>query len=140
MQFQQDLPKDKKLQLFNFWPENLEKLHSTELYGAPLDGSAIFLYPSSTSRTPLNSSRLAELKYAFFSRTRCNTKKLRRSNLFPLTIFKHGLLKGSIILFRYNYTSRSSLESSRLGQLNYAISAREGVGSKYNSFCKGKIQ
>ena len=32
MQFQQDWPKDKKLQLFKFLPENMEKFHSTELY------------------------------------------------------------------------------------------------------------
>ena len=38
MQFQQDWPKDKKLQLFNFLAENLEKFRSTELYGAPLEG------------------------------------------------------------------------------------------------------
>ena len=47
------------------------------------------------SHTPLDSSQLAELKYAFFSRTGRKTKKLRRSNLFPFTIFKHGLLEGS---------------------------------------------
>ena len=78
MQFQHDWPKDKKLQLLIFLPENLEKYRSTELYDAPLEGSTIFLYCSSTSRTPLDSSGLAELKYAFFSRTGRNTKKLRR--------------------------------------------------------------
>ena len=36
MEFQQDCPKDKKLQLFYFLPENLEKFRSTELYGAAL--------------------------------------------------------------------------------------------------------
>ena len=86
MQFQQDWPKDKKLQLLIFLPENLEKYRSTELYGAPLEGSTIFLYRSSTSRTSLVSSGLAQLKYAFFSRTGRNTKKLPRSNLFQLTI------------------------------------------------------
>ena len=75
MQFQQDCPKDKKITaLFIFWPENLEKIRSTELYDAPLEGSTVFLYRSSTSRTPLDSSGLAELKYAFFSRTGPNTK------------------------------------------------------------------
>ena len=82
MQFQQDWPKDKKnYSSFNFLPENLEKYRSTELYDVPLEGSTIFLYRSSTSRTSLDSSGLAELKYAFFSRTGHNTKKLRRSNL-----------------------------------------------------------
>ena len=75
MQFQHDWPKDKKLQLLIFLPENLEKYRSTELYDAPLEGSTIFLDRSSTSRTPLGSSQLAKLKYAFFSRTGRNTKK-----------------------------------------------------------------
>ena len=61
-----------------FLPENLEKYRSTELYDAPLEGSTISPYRSSTSRTPLDSSRLAELKYAFFSRTG------RRLNLFSI--------------------------------------------------------
>ena len=123
MQFQQDWPKDKKLQLLIFLPENLEKFHSTELNDAPLEGSTIFLYCSFSSRTPLDSSGLAELKYTFFSRTGRNTKKLWRSNLFPKTIFKHGLLEGSTFLFQYSSITRTSLESSRLGELKYAISA-----------------
>ena len=66
---QQDGPKDKKLQLFNFFPENLEKFRSTELYHVPLEGWAIFLYRSSMGRTSLKSCRLAELNYAIFSKT-----------------------------------------------------------------------
>ena len=58
-----------------FLPGNLEKYCSTELYDAPLEGLTIFLYRSSTSRLPLDSSGLDELKYAFFSRTGHNTKK-----------------------------------------------------------------
>ena len=74
MQFQHDWPKDKKYySSFNFLPVNLEKYRSTELYDAPLEGSTIFLYRSSTSRASLVSSGLAELKYAFFSRTGRNT-------------------------------------------------------------------
>ena len=70
MQFQHDWPKDKKITvLLIFWPENLEKFRSSELHDAPLEGSKIFLHRSSTGRTPLDSSGLAELKYAFFSRT-----------------------------------------------------------------------
>ena len=42
MEFQQDWLKDKNYGSFNFLPENLEKFHSTELYGAPLEGSPIF--------------------------------------------------------------------------------------------------
>ena len=44
MEFQQDCPKDKKNHnSFNFLPENLKKFRSTELYGAALEGSTIFL-------------------------------------------------------------------------------------------------
>ena len=43
MQFQQDAPRDKKLQLFKFFAQNLENFRLTELYDAPLEGSAIFL-------------------------------------------------------------------------------------------------
>ena len=84
MQFEHDWPKENKITaVLLFLPENLEKYRSTELYSdVPLEGSTIFLYSSSTSRTSLVSSGLAELKYAFFSRTGHNTKKLRRSNLF----------------------------------------------------------
>ena len=42
MQFQHDWPKDKKLQLLIFLPENLEENRSTELYDAPLEGSTVF--------------------------------------------------------------------------------------------------
>ena len=119
-------------------PENLEKFRKTEFYNAPLDGSTIFLYRTSTSCTPLDSSVLAELKYAFFSRTGCNTKKLRRSNLFPLTIFKDGILGGSTFLFQYSSISRTPLESSRLGELKYGISAGLDVRLKNTSIRKCK--
>ena len=66
MQFQQKI---KNYSSFNFLPEKLEKFRSTELYGAPLDGSTIFLYRSSMDHTSLESCRLAELKYEIFSRT-----------------------------------------------------------------------
>ena len=76
MQFQQDCPKDKNITvLFNFFAGKLEKFRSTELYDAPLEGSTIFLYRSFISHTPLDSSRLAKRKYAFFSRTGRKTKK-----------------------------------------------------------------
>ena len=77
MQFQQDCPKDKKITALSiFLAENLEKFHSTELYGAPLEGSTIFLRRSSLGSTAMESSRLTELKYAFFSRTGHKTKKI----------------------------------------------------------------
>ena len=82
MQFQHDWPKDKKIAaLLIFFPENLEKLCSTELYDAPLEGWTIFLYRTFTGRMSLDSCRLAELKYAIFGRTGRKTKKLRRSKL-----------------------------------------------------------
>ena len=130
--------KIKNYSSFKFLHENLEKFRSTELYGALLEGSTIFLYRSSTSRTPLDSSGLAELKYAFFSRTGHNTKKLRRLNLSQLTILKHGLLQGSTILLQYSSISRTKLESSLLGELKCAISAGYDVILKNNSIreCK----
>ena len=46
MQFQHDWPKEKKITArLIFLPENLEKYHSTELYDAPPEGSAIFSLP-----------------------------------------------------------------------------------------------
>ena len=64
MQFQQDWPKDKKYGSFDFLPENLEKIRSTELYDAPLEESTVFLYRSFLGRKSLLSSRLGGLKYA----------------------------------------------------------------------------
>ena len=49
------------LQLFAQTQNNFARL---SVYHAPLEGSTIFLEGSSVSRTPLESSRLAELKYA----------------------------------------------------------------------------
>ena len=95
MQFQQDCPKDKELKLFNFLAENLENFRSTELYGAALEGSTIFLCRSSSGCRSMESCQLADLKYAIFSRTGCKTKKLPRSKLFLSMVFKHGLLEGS---------------------------------------------
>ena len=123
---------------FTFFAENFGKCRSTELYYAPLEGSTIFLYRSSTSRTPLDSSGLAELKCAFFSRTGRNTKKLQRSNLFQLIIFKHGLLEGSTILLQYSAITHTPLESSRSGELKYAISAGYDARLKNESLRKGK--
>ena len=124
MQFQHDWSKDKKYSSFKFLSENLEKFRSTELYDAPLEGSTIFLYRGSLGRTSLESCRLAEWKYAIFSRTGRKTKKLWRSNLFLSTIFKHGVREGTTLLFQYSFISRTPLESSPIGELKYAISAR----------------
>ena len=67
--------------------------------------------------------RLAELKYAIFSTTGHNIKKLRRSELFLWTVFRHGLLEGSTVLLQDRAITRTPLENSRLGELKYAISA-----------------
>ena len=82
MQFQHDWPKDKQITALLSFCLKTEKFRSTELYGAPLEGSTIFLYRSSTGRTALVSSGLAGLKYAFFSSTGRNTK-----NYGPRTFF-----------------------------------------------------
>ena len=95
MEFQQDCHKDKKYSSFNFLPENLEKFHSTELYGAALEGSTIFLCRSSLGCTSMESCQLDDLKDAIFSSTGCKTKKLPRSKLLLSMVFKHGLLEGS---------------------------------------------
>ena len=130
MQFQLDWPKDKKYSYFNFLPENLEKVRLTELYDAPLEGWTIFLYRSSLDHMSLESCRLAELTNAILSRTGRKTKKLRRLKLFLSTVFKHGLLEGSTFLFEYSSITCTPLESSRLGELKYAVSAGWDVGLK----------
>ena len=126
MQFQQDEPQDnhKDYSFGKFWHENLENFRSTSLHDAALERSTIFLRRSFTSRTLLKSSRFAELNMHFLAGQDVRLKKLQRSNLFPSTMFKYGLLEGSTFLFRYSYTSRTPLKSSRLGELEFAISAR----------------
>ena len=97
MQFQQDWPKDKKLQLFKFLPENRKN------YDVPLEGLTIFLYCSYLGHMSLESRRLAEWKYAMFSRTgRKTNKKLPCSKL----------QEGSTILLQYSAITRTPLESS----------------------------
>ena len=123
MQFQQDWPKDEKITALLNFCQKTEKFCSTELYDAPLEGSTIFLYRSSLGRSSMESCRLAELKYAIFSKTGRKTKRLRCSKLFLLTVSKHGLPEGSTFLFQYSSITRTPLESSRLGELKYAISA-----------------
>ena len=78
MEFQQDWPKDEKITALSIFWWKTEKFRSAEHYGAPLEGSTIFLYRSSLGHMASKSCRLAELKYAIFSRTGRKTKKLRR--------------------------------------------------------------
>ena len=70
----------------------------------------------------MESCRLAELKYAIFSRAGLKTKKLPHAKLFLSMAFKHGLLEGSTFLFPYSPMTRAPLKSSLLGELKYAIS------------------
>ena len=126
---------------FNFWPENLEKFRSTELYGAPLEGSTIFLYHSSLGRKSLESSRLGRLKYAISAGwdVRLQNKSRRKCKKWrPSTIFKHGLLEESTFWFHDSYTCRTPLESSRLGLLKYAVSPSKDLRSKNNRSLNGK--
>ena len=138
MQFQLDWPKDKKLQLFQFFGGKLRNFRSTEHYGAALEGSTIFLCRSSLGSTSIESCRLPELKYAIFSRARRKTKKLPRWKLFLSMAFKHGLLEGSTFLFQYSSMTRAPLERCRLGELNYAISPGYDVRLKNKSVQKCK--
>ena len=52
--------------------------------------------------------------------------------------FSMGVLKGSIFLFQYSYTSGTPLESSAIGELTRAISAGLDVRLKNKSFLKCK--
>ena len=74
MQFQQDWPKDEKIRALSIFCWKTEIFPSTELYDAPLEGWTIFLYRSLLSGTSVESCRLAELKYAIFSKTGRKTK------------------------------------------------------------------
>ena len=103
--------------------ENLEKFRSTEHYGAPLEGSTIFLCRSSTCRMSMESSRLAELKYAFSEGQDVRLKNYRaRSSFFGRSLYKHGLLEGSTISLQYSAITPTPLESSQLGEFECEIS------------------
>ena len=103
-----------------------------------LEGSTIFLNRSFTCCMSMESYWLAELKYAIFSTTGCKTKKLPRSKLFLLRVFKHRLLEGLTILLQYSAITSTPLESSRLGELKYAISPGYDVRPKKKSIRKCK--
>ena len=99
MQLQQDWPKDKKITALSIFWRKTKKFRSTEYYGAPLEGSTIFLCRSSLGSTSMESCRLPELKYAIFSRAGRKTKKLPRAKLFLSMAFKYGLLEGQHFYF-----------------------------------------
>ena len=122
MQFQQDWPKDKKLQLFQFFGWKLRNFSLDWALWCALEGSTTFLCRSSLGSMSMESCRLPELKYAIFSRTGRKTKKLKRLKLYLSMAFKHGLLEGSTFLFQYSCMTCAPLETSPLGELKYAIS------------------
>ena len=82
MESQQGWPEDKKITALFFWPENLEKYRSTEHYGAPLEGSTIFLCRSSTCRMSMESYRLAELNMQFSAGQDVRPKNYRTRSSF----------------------------------------------------------
>ena len=138
MQFQQDCPKDKEIKALSIFLGKTEKFRSTEHYGAALEGSTIFLCPSSLGSMAMESCRLPELKYAIFSRARRKSKKLPLSKLFLSMAFKHGLLEESTFLFLYSYIAHTKLESSHLGELKNAVSAGYDVRLQNEGLRKGK--
>ena len=83
----------------------------------------------------MESCPLAELKYALFSTTGRKAEKLLHS-LFLSMVFKHGLLEGWTILLKYSAITRTPLESSRLGELKYAILQGYDVRLKNKSIRK----
>ena len=84
MQFQEDWPKDKKYRSFNVLAKNLDKFRSTELYGATLEGSTIFLCRSSLGSTAMESCRLPKLKYAISAGQDARLKNYHaRSSFYP---------------------------------------------------------
>ena len=97
---------------FKILHETLKNFARLSVYDAPLEGSTVFRYCSSTCCMSMKSCQLPELKYAIFCRTGRNTKKLPRSKLFLSMVFKHGLLEGSTTLLRYSAITRTPLESS----------------------------
>ena len=119
MEFQQDCPKDKKLQLFQFLAEK-EKFRSTEHYGAPLEGSTVFLCRSSTCRMSMESCRLTELKYAIFSRTGRKTMKLPRSKLFLSMAWAPREINISISIRLHNPYKVGKLSIRRVKVCNFS--------------------
>ena len=73
----------------------------------------------------MESCRLAELKYAIFSGTGRNTKKLRCSKLFLSTVSKHGLLEGYTFQFQYNSGRKAVACDHPQEGVNYHLSSPE---------------
>ena len=101
MQFQQDWPKDKKLKLFKFFGWKLRKISLNWAQWCASRGIDNFSSSQLLEYYRVGNCQLAQLKYAFFSKTGRKTKKLRRSKLFLLTVLKHELLERSTNLLHY---------------------------------------
>ena len=123
MQFQQDCPKDKKLKLFQFFGEKLRKISLDGALWCASRGINNFSLSQLFGQYGNGKLSITWVEYAIFSRTGRKTKKLPRSKLFLLMAFKHVLLEGSTFQFQYSSMTRAPLESCRLGELKYAISA-----------------
>ena len=94
MQFEQDCPKVKKITaLLIFLPENLEKFRSTELYGAALEGSTIFLCRSSLGCASMESCQLADLNMQFSAVQDVRLKDYRARSSFFGRYFSMGSLR-----------------------------------------------
>ena len=131
--------KIKKLQLSKFFSWKQKYFPWLSIYHAPGEGSTISLQRSSTNGTPLESSRLADLKYSFLSRTGRKTKKLQRSNLFHWQSLSMGF-KGDRH-FYFNIATRAvhCWKALDLLSKNMQFQQDRGLRSKVNSFQKGKI-
>ena len=126
MQFQKEWPKDKKnYSSFNFLAENLEKFRSPEHYGAAIEGSTIFLCRSSLGSTAMENCRLAELKYAIFSRTGRKTKKLPRSKVFLSMAWAPGRINISISIQLHDPCTIGKLSIRRVKICNFTRRGRK---------------
>ena len=130
----------KKITTLNFLYENLEKFCLTEHVSCASRWIDNFSLAQLHKPYSVGKLSIGRAQICIFSRTGRKTKKSWRSNLFPSTIFQYGLLKESIFLLRYSYSSHTPLESSQLGEQKYAISARYDVRSKNNSSLNEKFQ
>ena len=70
MEFQQDWLKDKKFTAFSIFWQKTVKFHSAEHYGAPLEGSTIFLSRSSTCRMSIGKLSISRVEICIFQKDR----------------------------------------------------------------------
>ena len=111
-----------------------------------LEGSTFLFQYSSITRTPLESSRLGGQIYAI-SAGQDVILKNEHSKVQKMTLcdertwsLQYGLPEESTFILRYSYSRHTPLDSSRLGEQKYAVSTRQHITLKNNSFRKGKFQ